>query len=158
VHFDHSPRIIYKSTTSLKDTTAFCSIMEFHFKGPEIDLHSDSACFWMEVPYGKSVQKWPGYYMGKGDYAILYIPKNAETLTYRFASEIKEINGLKGSIVVSNLWPGKKSPTDYQLGNNWFTDKPDADLYHGKIQGGKTLLKWRSDALLDWAKRWAWLR
>lgn len=156
--FSHSPRIIYNGTTSLKDTVAFCSIMEFHFNGPEINLPSDSACFWMEVPYGKSIQKWPGYYMGNGDYALRYIPKVAETLTYRFTSGIKEINGLKGSIVVSNSWPGKNRITDYQLGNNWFTDKPDTDLYDGKIQGGKTLLKWRSDALLDWAKRWAWLR
>ena len=156
--FNHSPRIIYNSTTSLKDTVAFCSILEFHLKGPEINVDSETVCFWMEVPYGQSAQKWPGYYLGNGDYVIRYIPKKAETLTYHFTSDIPEINGLEGSIVVDNLWPGKKHPTDYQLGGNWYTDKSDLNLYDGKIQGGKTIRKWRNAVLLDWAKRWAWLR
>jgi len=60
--------------------------------------------------------------------------------------------------VVDNRWPGKKHPTDYQLGVNWYTDKDDPQLYDGKIQGGKTVSKWRSDILLDWAKRWEWLK
>jgi hypothetical protein len=156
--FNHSPRIIYNRTTRLKDTVAFCAILEFHFKGPEINVNSETVCFWMEVPYGQSTQKWPGYYLGKGDYVIRHIPKKAETLTYHFTSDIPEINGLEGSIVVDNLWPGKNHPTDYQLGGNWYTDKSDLSLYDGKIQGGKTILKWRNAVLMDWAKRWAWLR
>jgi len=155
---NHSSRIIFNGPTTLTDTVAFCSILEFHFKGPESNIPSDSICFWMEVSYGKSVQKWPGYYLGSGDYVIRYIPKKAETLTYCFTSNISEINGLKGSIVVDNLWPGKKHPTDYKLGDNWYTDKSDKELYDGKIQGGKTILKWRSKVLLDWAKRWNWLK
>jgi len=110
--FNHSPRIIYNSTTSLNDTVAFCSILEFHLKGPEINVDSETVCFWMEVPYGQSAQKWPGYYLGNGDYVIRYIPKKAETIIYHFTSVIPEINGLEGSIVVDNLWPGKKHPTD----------------------------------------------
>lgn len=156
--FNHSPRIIFKGTTTLKDTVAFCSILEFHLKGPKSNIHSDTICFWMEVPFGKSTQKWPGYYLGNGEYVIRYIPKKAETLTYYFTSDISEINGLKGSIVIDNLWPGKRHTTDYQLGEDWYTDKSDLDLYDGKIQGGKTLLKWRDDVLNDWAKRWNWLR
>jgi hypothetical protein len=156
--FKHSPRIVFNGTTSLKDTVAFCSILEFHLKGPEINIPSDSICFWLEVSYGKSLQKWPGYYLGNGDYSIRYIPKKAEIVRYSFTSHISEINGLKGSIVVDNLWPGKKHSTDYPLGHNWYTDKSDKDLYDGKIQGGKTILKWRHEILLDWAKRWDWLR
>ncbi|HMQ61532.1 MAG TPA: DUF1593 domain-containing protein [Flavilitoribacter sp.] len=155
---ENSPRIVFSNTTSLKDTVAFCSILEFHLKGPEVDIPQDSICFWMEVPYGKSIQKWPGFYLGKGDYAIRYIPKKAETLKYRFTSHISAINGLNGSIVVDNSWPGKKHPTDYPLGNNWYTDKSGKDLYDGEIQGGRTILKWRSDILQDWAKRWGWLK
>ena len=63
----------------------------------------------------------------------------------------------EGRVVVTNSWPGKRHATDYQLGANWFTDKADLSLYDGKIQGGKTILKWRSDILSDWAKRWSWL-
>jgi hypothetical protein len=57
-----------------------------------------------------------------------------------------------------NRWSGKNQITDYILGTNWYTDKSDPSLYDGKIQGGKTILKWRSDILLDWAKRWDWIR
>ena len=71
---------------------------------------------------------------------------------------ISEIDGLSGSIVVDNLWPGRKHPTDYQLGGNWYTDKSNQYLYDGKIQGGKTIQKWRDDILKDWAKRWGWLK
>ncbi len=154
----HSPRIVFNTTTTLKDTVAFCSILEFHFKGKEINIPADSICFRMEVPYGKSIQEWPGYYMGKGDYAIRYIPKTAETLKYRFPSSIEEINGLEGSIVVDNLWPGRTHETDYRTGENWFTDKSDRNLYDGKIQGGKTVSKWRVEILNDWAERWEWLK
>lgn len=155
---DRSPRIVYHGTTSKMDTVAFCSILEFHFKGPEKAIPPDSVCFMLEVPFGKSVQKWPGYYLGNGDYAIRYIPKKAETLTYRVTSQIPQINGQEGSIVVANSWPGKRHSTDYRLGDNWYTDKPDKALYDGKLQGARTVLKWRKDALLDWAKRWDWLR
>ncbi len=155
---NYSPRIVLNGTTSLSDTVAFCSILEFHFKGPKANISQDSVCFWMEVPFGRSIQKWPGYYLGNGDYSIRYIPKKAETVEYRFNSHISEINGLEGSIVVDNLWPGQEHPTDYQLGNNWYTDRSDKALYDGKIEGGKTVLKWRNEILLDWAKRWDWLK
>lgn len=154
----YSPRTIYNQTTSLQDTVAFCSIIELHLKGPEKIIPSDSVCFWMEIPYGETVQKWPGYYLGNGNYAIRYIPKKAENLQYRITSEIAEINGLEGAIVVSNLWPGKTHSTDYPLGNNWYSDKANPDLYDGKIQGAKTVLKWREVLLNDWEKRWNWLK
>ena len=158
--FTHSPRIVYDNVTSLKDTVAFCSILEFHLKGPEKNIAKDSVCFWMEVPYNKeTVQKWPGYYLGEGQYAIKYIPKKAEILNYKFSSSITALNGKEGKLVVANLWPGKVShATDYKLGTNWYTDKSDANYYDGKIQGGKTILKWKNDVLLDWAKRWEWLK
>ena len=156
--FKHSPRVVFKRTTTLADTVAFCTIVEFHFKGPNLKIPSDSVCFWMEVPYKDNVQKWPGYYLGKGRYAIKYAPKQAEILNYRFTSGIPQLNGLAGKLVVDNLWPGKRHKTDYPLGTNWYTDKADPNLYDGKIQGGKTISKWRTEILLDWAKRWAWLK
>lgn len=153
-----SPRVVFNKPTSLKDTVAFCTILEFRFKGPDLNIPKHSVCFEMEVPYGKSVQKWPGYYVGNGEYVIRYIPKKAEILNYTFNSEIKEINSLKGSIVVKNSWPGKEHETDYILGNNWYTDKSDPKLYDGKLQGAKTIKKWRDDVLMDWKKRWGDLK
>jgi hypothetical protein len=154
----YSSRFVYNDMTSIEDTVAFCSILEFHLNGPEMDIPSDSACFWMDVTFGKSTQRWPGFYLGNGEYVIRYIPKKAETLSYSFSSNIAEIDGLEGKIVVDNSWPGKGHPTAYPLGDNWYSDKSELNLYDGKIQGGKTIQKWRSEVLLDWAERWAWLK
>ncbi|MCH5720363.1 hypothetical protein MKP07_31145 [Niabella hibiscisoli] len=71
----YSPRTILEHTTTLKDTVAYCSILEFSFTIPDIKAVKDSICFWMEVPYGNTVQKWPGYYIGNGVFSLRYIPK-----------------------------------------------------------------------------------
>ncbi|MGE9310124.1 nucleoside hydrolase-like domain-containing protein [Niabella sp. CJ426] len=153
----YSPRTILEHTTTNKDTVAYCSILEFRFTVPNTKAVKDSVYFWMEVPYGNTVQKWPGYYTGNGVFSLRYIPKKAETLHYTFTSDIKELDGKKGTIVVANLWPGKRGAADYRLGNHWYSDKPDTGLYFGKLQGGKTISKWRNAILTDWAGRWAWL-
>lgn len=155
---DYSARVVYNRTTTKKDTVAFCSLIEFHLKGPENDIPKNTICFSMDVGYRNSIQKWPGYYLGNGNYVIKYAPKKAETLTYEITSKIPELNKLTGSLVITNLWPGKKHNTDYLLGNTWYSDKSNPELYDGKIQGGKTLLKWKNDVLIDWSKRWAWLK
>jgi len=156
--FNHSPRVVFDRSTNMNDTVAFCTIVEFHLKGPEINISKDSVCFWMETPYKNDVQKFQSYYLGNGRYVIKYAPKQAEILSYRFTSDIPGFAVQEGVLVVDNLWPGKNHNTDYKLGANWYTDKADPNLYDGKIQGGKTILKWRNDILLDWAKRWNWLR
>lgn len=153
-----SAKAVFDRNTTLSDTVAFCTVVEYRFKGPEIRVPADSAVFWMEVPYGKTKQIWPGYYLGGGNYSIRYIPKQAETLHFEFTSQIPGFPIGKGQLVVSNLWPGKPNETDYMLGGNWYSDSSDPDRYDGKLQGGKTILKWRNEVLTDWAERWEWLR
>jgi hypothetical protein len=153
-----SAKAVFDRNTTLSDTVAFCTVVEYRFKGPEIRVPADSAVFWMEVPYGKTKQIWPGYYLGGGNYSIRYIPKQAETLHFEFTSQIPGFPIGKGQLVVSNLWPGKPNETDYMLGENWYSDSSNPDLYDGKLQGGKTILKWRNEVLMDWAERWSWLR
>ncbi|WP_168171931.1 hypothetical protein [Algoriphagus sp. A40] len=34
----------------------------------------------------------------------------------------------------------------------------DPALFDGKLQGGKTIQKWRNEILMDWAERWNWLK
>jgi hypothetical protein len=111
----------------------------------------------METFYIRSVQKWDGYYLGHGEYVLKYVPKQAETLSYKFTSAIPGFPAQEGKLTVTNLWPGKSNPTDYKLGKNWYTDKSDPMLYDGNIQGGKTVSRWRADVLKDWAQRWEWL-
>lgn len=156
--FNPSPRVVFDRVSHIGDTVAFCTVVEFHLKGPEINIPPDSVCFFMETTYKNTVQKWAGYYLGRGQYGLKYVPKQAEIVSYKFTSDISGFPVQQGTLVVDNRWPGKNHPTDYALGANWYTDKSDPQLYEGKIQGGKTVSKWRSNILLDWAKRWEWLR
>jgi hypothetical protein len=154
----YSSRRVYNRSTTITDTVAFCTVVEFQLQGPVIDISADSICFRMETLYKNTVQAWAGYYIGNGRYALKYAPKQAEIVNYRFTSSIPGFTPAEGVLVVENKWPGKRQPTDYTLGTNWYTDKADPDLYDGKIQGGKTILKWRAAILADWALRWDWLR
>ncbi|MBD0364665.1 MAG: DUF5060 domain-containing protein, partial [Flavisolibacter sp.] len=156
--FNHSPRMVFNRNTTLADTVTVCSILEFHIKGPEINIPADSACFTLSVKAGIGEQKWAGYYRGDGNYVVRYAPKQSETLSYNITSSIAGFPEQSGQLVVDNLWPGKDRKTDYPLGPHWFTDRSDAQLYDGKIQGGLTVKKWRNKVLQDWAKRCQWLQ
>jgi len=156
--FSHSPRIIYNRSTTTADTVTVCSIIEFHINGPKLRVPADSSCFTMIVKAGVGEQKWPGYYLGQGNYVVRYAPKQSETLSYEIKSSIPGFPEQSGQFVVDNFWPGKLRKTDYSLGAHWYTDRSNANLYDGHIQGGLTIKNWRNDVLQDWAKRWQWLK
>jgi hypothetical protein len=155
---NRSPQIIVDGTKGTSEEIAFCSLIEFRFKGPVLKENPAFAPFHMETMHKKDVQKWAGSYLGDGNYVLKYVPKGAAVLNYKFVSEIPELNGHEGKLNIVNLWPGKENPTDIPLGTTWFSDKSDPKLYDGKFQGGKTISKWKNDILLDWAKRWKWLK
>ncbi len=154
----YSPRVIYNRITTTADTVPVYSIVELHVEGPKLKIRPDSACFTMTVQAGIGEQKWAGFYLGNGHYAIKYAPKQTETLTYTITSSIPGFRAQRGQLVVDNRWPDKSRSTNYTLGSNWYTDRKDSALFDGIWQGAQTVLKWRSEALLDWAKRWAWLQ
>ena len=158
IPFQQSPKILFNRNTSVKDTVTVFSIVEFRFKGPVMNIPADSACIEMVVKSEIGEQKWDGFYLGNGNYIVRYCPKRTETLTYKVTSGIKGFEEQSGSFAVDNVWPGKPRKTNFKLGKNWYTDRPDAELYDDIWQGGKTVLKWRSDILLDWAERWKWLQ
>ena len=143
--FNRSPRILFNRNTNLTDTVTVCSILEFHIKGPIVNIPADSACLSMSVKAGIGEQKWAGYYRGDGNYVVRYAPKQAETLSYKITSLIPGFPEQSGEFVVDNEWPGKVRKTDYPLGSHWYTDKGDPQLYDGNIQGGITIKKWRNE-------------
>lgn len=156
--FTRSPREVFERNLTINDTVAVFSIVELRFKGPKTDINKDKPCFKMVVKAKIGEQSWDGFYIGDGNYAVRYIPKQTETINYEIRSDIQDLKGHSGQFFVSNVWPGKKNDTDYLLGSNYYTDKQAPDLYDEKWQGGKTVLKWRSDVLRDWAERWKWLQ
>ena len=95
--------------------------------------------------------------LGDGTYAVRYSPKAPAVLTFTTQSNIKELNGLSGTFVVSGAWPGKPTKLGYKLGDHWYSDKQAPELFDGPWQGVKTVSKWRNEVLDDWAERWEWL-
>ncbi len=155
---NYSTRTVFNHTTTSTDTVPVYSLIEFHLKGPVLNLPEDSGCFTLSVQSGMGVQKWTGYYLGDGNYAVRYAPKKAEILKYQITSDLKGFKSRSGQLVVKNVWPGYPGSSSYALGNHWFTDRGAADLFVGEWQGAKTVSKWRDEVLEDWAKRWKWLQ
>ncbi|NMA73107.1 MAG: DUF1593 domain-containing protein [Bacteroidales bacterium] len=154
VKLNYSPRIIFNGITTEKDTTQIYSTMEFNIKGPKIDIPIDSACITMTI----ANQTWGGYYQGDGIYTVRHSTYALGTLPYTITSDIPGFVTQKGAITIENVWPGEHRETDYQLGENWFTDKSDEDLSEDGLHGSKTVSKWRNEVMKDWAKRWSWLK
>jgi hypothetical protein len=150
----HSSREVFRRNTTLADTVPVYSILEFHLQGPDIRIPRDSACFTLTV----AGQDWEGFCLGDGEYAVRYSPKKAETLKYSLTSGIPGFKDQQGVFVVENRWPGPSRSTDFALGDHWYSDRSDPSLFDGMWQGAKTVLKWRNDAMQDWAKRWNWLK
>lgn len=149
-----SSRSIFERNTTTADTVAAYAIVEWRFKGPEMNVPPDSACFTIEI----SNQKWPGYYLGNGIYGIRYSSKKPETCTYFSVSPIPDLDGQKGQFVSVTPWPGKPGKDDYILGSNWYSDRQEPEFFLGDQQGAKTVSKHREAFLMDWAKRWEWIK
>lgn len=146
-----SSRRIFDRHTSNCDTIPVYSVVEWHWNGPDLqDVAADSVCFTATIDR----QQWAGYYVGEGRYVLRYSPKAPAALDYLVSSPIEEFDGLKGSFVVDDVWPGEAGPNDYILGDNWYSDKPDRELYEGEWQGAATVRRFRNEVLEDWATRW----
>lgn len=154
INIYHSPRRIFYKNSTLSDSIPAYGLLEWHFKGPKQNISPDSICFYLEIDR----QQWPGYYLGNGDYAVHYASKKPEIGSYRIISQIPELNGKAGKYVSTIPWPGKPHKSDYKLGLNWYSDKPDHALFIADQQGAKTVAKYRNDFFKDWAKRWQWLK
>lgn len=151
---NRSARFLYDYHTSTADTVVAYGVVEWRFQGPDLNINPDSACFTLEI----SNQVWPGYYLGEGLYGVRYSSKQAETCTYVTASEIPELDGQKGQFISTVPWPGEPAPDDYLLGENWYTDRPEPELFFGIQQGARTVSKHRKEFLEDWALRLEWLK
>ncbi|XOV91374.1 MAG: nucleoside hydrolase-like domain-containing protein [Bacteroidota bacterium] len=153
VKIKHSTKDLFEPNTTLEDTVTVYSIIEWYFDGPEIDIPLDSSCFTADI----LGQEWPGYYLGSGKYGIRYSSKKPEAGSYRFTSDIPGFVIQEGQYVSENPWPGNEKEDDIKLGGSWYSDNPAPELFFGVQQGARTVSKWRSEFLSDWAERWDWL-
>ena len=150
----HSSRTIFNGNSATRDTVAAYAVLEWRFKGPELPIPQDSSCFTLKI----NNQVWPGYYLGEGKYGVRYSSKKPETGTYQTTSKIPELDNQEGQYISDTPWPGNFDQDDYMLGSNWYSDRSDPNLFIEEQQGAKTVAKYREAFLLDWAKRWEWLK
>ena len=150
-----SSRAVFHRPVTAADTVPVYSIIELHIKGPvKDDIAPDSVCFRMDIRN----QKWDGFYLGNGDYAVRHSTYYLGTLPYTITSDIPGFPCHEGAITVENLWPGRESATDYEVGAHWYTDRADPALFMNRMQGARTVLKWREAVLEDWGKRLGYLK
>lgn len=145
-----SARPVFHRPTTANDTVPIYSIIEFHINGPiKNDIAPDSVCFRLDIRN----QKWDGFYLGNGDYVVRHSTYYTGTLPYKITSHIEDFPQYEATITIENLWPGKACPTDYKVGNQWFSDKSDPKLFRRNFQGAQTVYKWRNEAMKDWGLR-----
>ncbi len=150
VKMAYNPFIIFNRPATAHDTIPIYSIVEFRMRGPVIEsIPRDSICFTLDI--GK--QQWGGFYLGGGIYAVRHSTYYTRTLDYTITSDIPGFPNHKGAITVKNIWPDKHGPNDFPLGDNWYTDKPDAELFDKNVQGAVTVLKWQNAVMEDWGQR-----
>ncbi|SHI58750.1 nucleoside hydrolase-like domain-containing protein [Pseudozobellia thermophila] len=150
---DRSSRSVFERPSTKNDTVAAYDVIEWRFKGPVESIPKDSVCFTFKI----LGQTWNGYYLGAGTYGVRYSSKKPETGTYTTSSEIPELDGLTGQYTSITPWPGKPSTDDYILGEHWYGDRREPELFIGEQQGARTVAKHRKAFLMDWAERWKWL-
>lgn len=153
VPINRSTRYRFDGNSTISDTVDAYGVMEWQFIGPVQNVVDDSVYFTMEI----AGQVWPGYYVGTNRYAIRYSSKKPEKGSYVTSSKIPELDQLTGSYVSTVPWPSRKTTDDYILGDNWYSDDPDASLFIKDQQGAMTVAKHREEYLTDWASRWRWL-
>lgn len=109
-----SPYTVFTRNTTDKDTVAVYSVMEFRFDGPVL---ADSCIGRKFFTFTADRQDWDGVYTGGGKFAVRYSPKQPAILKYETSSDIKELDGHRGTVIVSGVWPGGKTSGGMALGN-----------------------------------------
>jgi len=163
-----SSRCVFDHPTTSCDTIQRDGIIEWRFKGPALRVGEGKV---ENSPWSSGAdnevgvltvdkQKWPVYYLGDGNYMARYATYKTGIIAYSIASDIEGFPLQSGYFFVENLFPGKHHATDYPLGENWWTDRADADLYSTKpqCQGALTVEKWRNQVMEDWGSRCQWLK
>ena len=149
----HSSYRTFDRATTLADTVPTFSLLEWVFEGPAWDGPSDQPPFWLKI----SDQKFEGEYIGEGLYKIRFVTKSVGKWNYTTTSAIAELHGHTGEFVSVDPWPGELHEQDFTPLESWWSDDSNPENFEDGHQGAKTIYKWRTDFLKDWAKRWAWL-
>lgn len=154
VPLNYSARRVFERNTTLADTVPVYTVIEWVFKGPESDLEVGAPCLDIEI----DEQHFDGYYLGEGTYLARFVPKNANTWSYRITSDIEGWETAEGQFVSAGAWPGPPHKDNITGLSTWWSDDPAEQHFVGQRQGAGTVARWRKQWLSDWAERWTWIQ
>lgn len=157
------PRVTYYGNTTLEDTVEVFGTLELVLQGPECDLDEDTPAFWL-VNKG---QEFAGYYCGKGEYRLRFVPKEVGEWHYTIKSDIEQLNGLSGAF--RSVPESRETRAEGNL-TQWWSDVMDLEWAegpgrpiggltatrvdpNGPHMGAKTVNQWRREFLADFAAR-----
>lgn len=97
-------------------------------------------------------QEFPGFVGSDGAWHFLFSPKQTKTWSYSIASILPGVAGQSGAFTSLNpaFDPSGRATEHYP---NWWTDDPDPRWAEGPHLGAKTVNRWRSEFLKDFARR-----
>lgn len=142
----------FERHTNIRDKVPAYSVLEWSFNTLESNIATKEPTLWMEI----DGQRIDGFYEGNGSFKVRFVPKRADTWTYTIYCDVAELDAQKGVFVSTNPWPGQAHPANISL-HQWWTDRKEKANYLGIYQGAKTVSKWRTTFLEDWAVRLSWL-
>lgn len=135
----------YPITTDL--STEVFAVTELIFSGPEITL-TDKPVFMLET----CRQFFEGFYTGNGEYRIRFVPKETGDLSFVLHSDIAELDGITGTLRTIAEIPQSRITDNGNL-TSWWSDDLTPEHAEGPHRGAKTVSRWRTDFLSDFAAR-----
>jgi hypothetical protein len=97
-------------------------------------------------------QALPGHFSEDGTVRFRFSPKSAKLFEIKISGNIKEIDGMTGS-VTSFIPPPELAQLPSNKYPNWWTDDPTTGFMEGEHIGIKTINIWREEFLADFAAR-----
>ena len=138
------PKVVWERMPTAADQIEVFGIAEFVVKGP-----ADQK---IETSLVIAGQEFPGAYEGNGIHRLRFMPKSVGLWNYKVKSNHPALSGLQGQFTSvppaadSASRPSKRYP-------QWWTDDPNPEFSEGPHLGAKTVSRWRSQFLTDFARR-----
>jgi len=97
-------------------------------------------------------QRFPGHRDADGAWRFLFSPKRSKRWSYRIVSDHPALDGRSGGFTSVDPDPSRAdSPSRHHP--DWWTDDPSPDAREAGHPGARTVSRWRSEFLTDFARR-----
>lgn len=140
------PRVTFETTPTAADVVETFAIVELIIR-PEGPVRPQAHAHLLV-----DRQEFAGWQSEDGVWHFLFSPKETKSWTYRVVSNHPGLDGKTGAFTSRDAAPVQASQASARY-PNWWTDDPNPRWTEGPHQGARTISRWRSDFLQDFAAR-----